>query len=204
LEPGRSRRTSPRKGDLREKAILDAAEALLEEEGLGPVTVEQIAKKAGISRAALYFYFGSKQDVVTALVARMMRTIRATVPTDQREVSPKVAIERVIRQIEKHWREHGVVMRIAVENAPHIAEVRDLWNGTILAYIDPLATVLARAGVTDDGPAGALELATALTWMSERNFYMASLSATPETQIRRTAETVIAIWWRAMGVDDEH
>src|SRR4051812_6589403 len=58
----RRRREAPRKGDLREQAILDAAEALLESETLDTLTVEAIARGAGITRNALYFYFASKQD----------------------------------------------------------------------------------------------------------------------------------------------
>ena len=40
------RRDTPSKGDLREQAILDAAEVLLEREHAEPMTVESIAKGA--------------------------------------------------------------------------------------------------------------------------------------------------------------
>jgi AcrR family transcriptional regulator len=201
---GRRRREAPRKGDLRERAILDAAEALLEKEGLEPVTVEQIARGAGISRASLYFYFGSKQDVLTALVARTMAAIReeAEIAVEEVDVPPATTIEHVIKRIENQWLEHTVVMRAAVENGPQIPEVRDLWNGTIDSYIDPLTTVLVRAGIAaTNGPAGASALAQALAWMGERNFYIASTSETPKAEIRRVSKTVTALWWRAMGVD---
>lgn len=201
---GRRRREALRKGDLREEAILDAAEALLEKEGLEPVTVEQIARGAGISRASLYFYFGSKQEVLTALVARTMAAIReeADLAVEEVDVLPQKTIERVINRIEKQWLEHTVVMRAAVENGPLIPEVRDLWNGTIDSYIDPLATVLVRAGIpSTKGPTGARALAKALAWMGERNFYIASTSDTPKAEVRRVSKTVTALWWRAMGVD---
>jgi AcrR family transcriptional regulator len=201
---GRRRRETPRKGDLRERAILDAAEALLEREGLDPVTVAQIARGAGISRASLYFYFGSKQEVLTALVDRTMAVLREDVDIIGAEVDvpPKATIERVIHRVERQWLEHGVVMRAAVENGPLIPEVKDLWNGTIHTYIDPLAKVLVRAGVPDGkGPTGARALAKALCWMGERNFYVASASDRSKAEIRRASQTVIAIWWRAMGVD---
>lgn len=201
---GRRRRETPRKGDLRESAILDAAEALLEQEGLDPVTVEQIARGAGISRASLYFYFGSKQEVLTALVERTMAVLREDVHLVAAEVDvpPKATVERVIHRVEKQWLEHGVVMRAAVENGPLIPEVKDLWNGTIRTYIDPLAKVLVRAGVPDGkGPTGARALARALCWMGERNFYIAATSNRSKTEIRRAGQTVIAIWWSAMAVD---
>jgi AcrR family transcriptional regulator len=195
----RRRRDAPTKGDRREQAILDAAETLLEERGLDPVTVEQIAAGAGISRASLYFYFGSKQEVVTALVARTMGVIRedADLLAAETEVPAKTTVERSIRRIEKQWLEHGVVMRAAVDNAPSNAEVREIWKGTVDDYIDLLGEVLARAGVPDDGgPTGAHALARGLGWMGERNFYIAS--AISKAEVRRTSETVIAIWFSAI------
>lgn len=199
----RRRADAPRKGDLREQAILDAAETLFEKEGVDPVTVEQIARAAGISRASLYFYFGSKQEVIAALVARTMAVIREEAGIlAEVDVPPQVTIERVIARIEKQWLEHGVVMRAAVESSPLIPEVKDLWNGTIESYIDPLAEVLVRAGVPDNrSPTGARALAKALSWMGERTFYVASTSASSEREIRRAARTVIALWYCAMDMD---
>ena len=195
------RRGTPPKGDRREQAILDAAEALLEERGLDPVTVEQIAAGAGISRASLYFYFGSKQEVVTALVARTMAVTLYDADTraGESDVPPKETIERSIRRIEKQWLDHGVVMRAAVDNAPSNPEVREIWRGTVDLYIELLGDVLVRAGVPDDGgPTGARALAKGLAWMGERNFYIAS--ANSKAEVRRVAETVLAIWFSAIEV----
>jgi AcrR family transcriptional regulator len=201
----RRRPEAPRKGDLREEAILDTAEALLEKEGLDPVTVAQIAEGAGISRAALYFYFGSKQEVLTALVARTMALIREDADVlagEVDDVHPKATVERMTRRIEKNWIEHGVVMRAAVESSPLIPEVRELWNSTVNIHIAPLTRVLVRAGFPDrKGPDGARAMAQGLTWMSERNFYIAATNARPNAEIRRASQTVIAIWWRAMGIE---
>jgi AcrR family transcriptional regulator len=72
-----SRRTAAavRKGDLREQQILDATEKLLATQGYADMTVGDITEAAGITRSAMYFYFASQQDVVTALVARTVRTL---------------------------------------------------------------------------------------------------------------------------------
>jgi AcrR family transcriptional regulator len=199
---GRRRRETPRKGDLREKEILDTAEELLEAEGLEPVTVERIAKGVGISRAALYFYFGSKQEVLTALVARTMDMLGEDASLLAREVEeedPKATVKRMTERIERQWIDHRVVMRTAVESAPLIPEVRMLWNSTVDIYVTLLTRVLVRAGIPEvKGPTGAAALARGLTWMSERNFYVATTDARPDRAIKRASGTVIAIWWGAM------
>jgi len=85
--PTRSRRAAERKGDIRERAILDTCEALLAHKGYDAMTVGDIAQGAGITRGALYFYYGSKQEVVTALVARTVEHLwersKATAEADE-------------------------------------------------------------------------------------------------------------------------
>jgi AcrR family transcriptional regulator len=48
-------------------AILEAARALFEEQGYFGAGLEAVAKKAGVSRQAIYLHFASKADLLTAL-----------------------------------------------------------------------------------------------------------------------------------------
>ena len=52
-------------------AILDAARALFEAEPYSAVGLEAVAKKAGVSRQAIYLHFASKADLLTALHQRI-------------------------------------------------------------------------------------------------------------------------------------
>ncbi|MBP2336267.1 AcrR family transcriptional regulator [Saccharothrix coeruleofusca] len=171
------RRETPRKGDLREQAILDTAEALLERESTEPMTVETIARGAGISRASLYFYFGSKQEVLTALVARTVAVLRQDALGASEAVgsSPEDTVREAVARTGKMWREHGRVMRAAVDFSPSVPDIAALWNDTVTAYAQAMARVLVRAGIPDgEGPTGAAALARALCHMTERAFYHAS------------------------------
>ena len=190
----RKRRDAPRKGDLREQAILDTAEVLLEREHIEPMTVETIAKGAGISRASLYFYFGSKQDVLTALVARTVAVLgedarTASVATDS---PPAETARAAVLLTAKMWREHGPVMRAAVELSPTVPEIARLWNGTVDRYAEAMTTVLRRAGLRGDEPAA---LARALCWMTERVLYHASRTG----DLDAAAETCAEIWRRTIA-----
>ncbi len=55
--------------------ILDALQALFEEGHGGTASVSDIAKKAGIAKGGLYYYFRSKEDVLDALVDRQYSSI---------------------------------------------------------------------------------------------------------------------------------
>lgn len=71
-----ARRRGPTKGDLRERAILDAARTLLEAKPLSAVTTDELAGGAGLSRSSFYFYFDSKVAVLAALLEELSIELR--------------------------------------------------------------------------------------------------------------------------------
>ncbi|MGV9850793.1 TetR/AcrR family transcriptional regulator [Streptomyces sp. NPDC003442] len=194
------RSAAPRKGDLREQALLDAAEALLEHTGLEELTVEAIAKGAGISRGSLYFYFGNKHEVLAALVERTLRTIRAEADSTAQDAasSPVEVMERAVHGVERVWREHGTVMRAAVDYSALHPVIGTAWNDTVDAFARTMTQVLTRAGIPDEGgPDGAAALAHALCWLTERTFYRAGCSAGKDYSA--ATATTVAIWRRVMS-----
>jgi AcrR family transcriptional regulator len=62
--------------DRRRAEIVDAAEALYAEVGWDAVTMDQVAKKARLSRALVYVYFRDKADLHLALVERALDALR--------------------------------------------------------------------------------------------------------------------------------
>jgi AcrR family transcriptional regulator len=58
-------RTSP----AREK-LLESASALFYEEGIGATAVDDVVRAAGVSKPTLYAHFGSKSELVAAVLAR--------------------------------------------------------------------------------------------------------------------------------------
>ncbi len=71
--PVRGRRGPRISGDDRERAILLTAERLLGERPLHEVSVDDLARGAGISRPAFYFYFACKESVLLALLDRLVQ-----------------------------------------------------------------------------------------------------------------------------------
>ena len=173
-----SRRTAPaeRKGDLRERQILDAAEGLLAARGYADLTVGDIAEAAGLTRGALYFYFASKQDVLIALVARTVQALQDKSGAALADTAPvpdviSTALDRTVAL----WKEHGVVMRAAVDLGSTVPEIDELWTRTADVFAQAIAAVLVRGGIPlGDEPGDAPALGHALCWMIERSFYQAS------------------------------
>lgn len=71
--PGRGPRTKP--PEVRRAELLDAAEQVIVERGLGAVRLEDVTRRAGVAIGTLYLYFKSKDDVVVALRERFMERL---------------------------------------------------------------------------------------------------------------------------------
>ncbi|MGW4769193.1 TetR/AcrR family transcriptional regulator [Nocardia sp. NPDC004278] len=192
------RRNTPTKGDLRERAILDAAERQLQEIGFERMTIETVATDVGITRGAFYFYFASKNALLTALVERTVETLRTEIDDADAAGPPETAIRRAVARTAQMWRDHGNVVRAAVDLAPTVPAIEESWHSAVAAIRDTTQGIAERAGIPhDDGPAGARAVATALVWMTERSFYQASRSGGP---LDDTAATVTHIWLTALGL----
>ena len=63
--------------DRRRSEIIDAAEALYAEAGWDTITMDQVARRARLSRALVYVYFKDKPDLHLALVERALDTLSA-------------------------------------------------------------------------------------------------------------------------------
>ena len=62
--------------DRRRAEIVDAAEALYAEVGWDAVTMDQVARRARLSRALVYVYFHDRADLHFALVERSLEELR--------------------------------------------------------------------------------------------------------------------------------
>lgn len=60
----------PRSSEMTRERILDSASELFSHRGIEAVSVREVAKAASVSHALVHTYFGSKTDLVEAVLAR--------------------------------------------------------------------------------------------------------------------------------------
>jgi AcrR family transcriptional regulator len=189
------RRARPRKGDLKEEAILATCERLLGEKPLAEIGVDELAAGAGISRPTFYFYFESKNAVLRTLVERLADAMYADAASflARTDEEPEVTISRSIDAAADQWREHGPVLRAAVEAWGTIPELQAVWEEIVRRFVDQAA-----ARIAEETGSNAESLAKALIWMNERCFYTSSLGAGPALSDEELVPTLTAIWLRAI------
>jgi TetR/AcrR family transcriptional regulator, ethionamide resistance regulator len=171
----RGRRAARPSGDDRELAILATAERLLAEKPPSAISVDDLARGAGISRPTFYFYFASKDAVLLTLLDRVVdeadaasRAAFDSAPADHRE-----GWRRAITAYYETFRAHRALTLAWAEARSTNAEVRALWARVFERWVDLSAAAIEAERARGAAPAGvpARDLAVALTSMNERVLY---------------------------------
>jgi TetR/AcrR family transcriptional regulator, ethionamide resistance regulator len=194
----RGRRTSRPSGDDREEAILATAERLLADRHFTDISVDDLAKGAGISRPTFYFYFSSKDAVLLALFEQVITEAdsvferhAANPPTDRYE-----AWRSGINVFFETFVKHKGVTRAAHEVRASNSAVRDLLATFMTKWIDSTAATIEaeRAQGTAPTTMPAHDLATALNLMNERTLFASFAEEQPSIATAQLLDTLVHIW----------
>ena len=195
---GRSRRSTRPSGDDREAAILATAERLLESKQFADISVDDLARGAGLSRPTFYFYFPSKEAVLLALMEPLIRQAdkgfdgaMENLPTD-----PRRAFREGISTFFNSFGSRGVIARAGTEALATSPDVRAVWSEFMQKWINQTAALIEAERARGAAPATlpARDLATSLNLMNERTM-MATLAAEEGSVARdRIVGTLTHIW----------
>jgi AcrR family transcriptional regulator len=198
----RGRRTPRASGDDRERAILETAERLLEERSLSDISVDDLARGAGISRPTFYFYFPSKDAVVLTLVDRMVEEAesRRGDPLEGLAEDPRGRWRRGLEVFYEIFGARRAVVLAGAELRATNAEARELWARVLEAWVADVTAVIEAERRRGAAPPGlsARELATALVQMNERVHHAAFAGDTPAVPDDRVVDVVLDIWLSAI------
>lgn len=156
-----------------EERLLIAMEQLLKkEQRFAMVTVQQLAKEAGISRATFYLHFADKAELVSSLMRRLTDEVvesagswfGATLDSNGAD-NLKPALRGIINTFKKHH----AVLEAAASTSSHDKTVAELYEKMMKALCDESRKAILSAnhkalsaqGVSPD------MLADVLTWVIE-------------------------------------
>jgi TetR/AcrR family transcriptional repressor of mexJK operon len=106
------------------EAILDAASDVIFERGLG-APLDEVARRAGVSKQTIYNHYGSKGDLVRALIERRSKTISAPLALPGAEAMPVETLAAYAEVLLKTVMiDRGVaLMRLMIANAGQDTEL---------------------------------------------------------------------------------
>lgn len=166
------RRPSPPTGDERRAAILETAERLLGERSLRDISIDELARGAGISRPTFYFYFGSKDEVLLTLLEGVVEQVDRVVAVGIEHLSedPEGWWRRALASVFDSFEGHRAVTLALAEAYAAGGPVRTRWAAFMDNWIEATALAIESERARGAAPAGlpARDLAILLNSMNER------------------------------------
>lgn len=194
----RPRRGSRPSGDDREQAILATAERLLADRPLGEISIDELARGAGISRPTFYFYFESKDAVLLTLLERVVAEAdEAAFDLPERQLGDRSAAWReAINAFFTTFRAHRAVAVASAQARATNGEVRQLWTKVMEHWVGRTEEAIQAERDRGAAPPGlpARELAVALNLMNERVMYATFASEEPSVTEPHVVDTLLHVW----------
>ena len=141
----------PRRPEARPTEILGAALELFAEKGFSATRMDDVAARAGLSKAGVYLYFKDKTALLKALVEEMaganVAVARGIVEAHQGPVSPLIAtILAFLASQLRHTRFAELVKIVISESRAH-PDVGRLYLDSVIGQGLPLFEGLIRRGI---------------------------------------------------------
>jgi AcrR family transcriptional regulator len=205
----RERGVASASGDARESAILGTAERLMAERPFADISVDDLARGAGISRPTFYFYFRSKDAVLRTLldrvVAESQAAARAMPPQDRAPLPGRPAdrIRLVIETMFGTFQRHRAVTIACAGRRLADREIGRRWSRVLESWVDDIERMIEaerrRGGAPDGIPARTL--AITLSAMNERVAAGSLLDDQPGTDAGDVLDTLVHVWLGAIYHD---
>lgn len=127
----------------RRHEILEAALRVFAEKGYSAATNAEIAREAGVTAAALYYYFPSKADMFKAAITErqgVMMPNMEHLAENLWEMPPAMVVPFIVRQMVSFMTEERTeaVLRIVLSEGPRNPEVVQIWMDTALGVMAPI------------------------------------------------------------------
>jgi TetR/AcrR family transcriptional regulator, ethionamide resistance regulator len=199
----RGRRATRASGDDRERAILETTERLLEERPLSEISVDDLAKGAGISRPTFYFYFPSKDAVVLTIIDRLVAAAAGSREQALKTLAagdPRAGLRQALEDLYSAFRSRRAVTLAAAELRMRNPEARALWAEVMEGWVADVTAVIEAERHRGAAPPGepARDVAIALVQMNERVQYATFADEQPSIEQDRVLDVLVEIWLRAI------
>lgn len=200
--PERGRRAKRPTGDEREQLIRETLESLLGSKSIHEISVDDLAKGAGISRPTFYFYFESKEAVLLSLLDEIVSQADAASDAAQQALDkdPVRYLRDSLSAYFHYFGSHRAVSVAGTEASAVNREVRALWSGVRERWVTAATTAIeaerSRVGAPADIPAR--DLAIALINMNEGVLFSAFAGEQPAIAEDTVVDVLIDIWLKAI------
>ena len=159
------------RSDLRREAILSALDRWLQDCDLDAINVAEIAKEAGVTRSAFYFYFENKGAAVAALMEQMIdETLSVNELFTTATTAPQARIQAMLDGLFAMSDRHRHLFKAMLEARGTGGSIHDIWDGARASFGDSVAAMIRADRAAGRAPEGldASVLASVLLEVNDR------------------------------------
>lgn len=140
-----------RRAEARPDEVLDAALALFIEKGFAATRVEDIARRAGLSKGTVYLYFASKEALIEGLVRRAIVPIAdsALGTLNAYEGDPRLVISVVLRMLASRLSDPAMLAmpKLLFREVLGFPELAQMYRREVIDRVLPVVEGLLRRGI---------------------------------------------------------
>lgn len=140
-----------RRAEARPDEVLDAALAVFTEEGFAGARVEDIARRAGVSKGTVYLYFPSKDALIEAIIKRAVAPITETALAQlaRFEGDPRIPITLVLKTIGGLLSQPGklAIPKLFLREGMNFPNIAEAYRRDVLDTVLPVLTDLVQRGI---------------------------------------------------------
>ena len=180
--------TSDRLADPTTEAILDAAVVEFEQHGFRRVALDDVARRARVSRTTIYRRFSNKDELVAAVIERENVRLFADIAAELKQAGPKsnYYVEAFTLSILK-FRRHRVLDRMITDDPALVLELGRQYHSAAIERMAEALRIIFPTGLADRiGEQAVTELADTILR------YAAMVLLLPSAQPLETADDIRA------------
>jgi len=142
-----------RRAEARPDQMLDAALAVFVEKGFAATKVEEVARRAGVSKGLVYLYFPAKEALLEGIVRRALSPLADHVLNDLAgfDGDPRIAITRLLTMVGQQIADPGriAVPKLIVSEAARFPAIAAMYRREVLDKVRPALERLLAHGVAN-------------------------------------------------------
>jgi AcrR family transcriptional regulator len=183
-----------------EEAILAAARDALAELGFGALTMDAIARRAYVSRTAVYFYFPNKRAVVDRLIQQAFSAMYlAASPYLDGDGDPRrelrVALARVVAEVNRNARVLLLAAELSGARGEHLPEE---WAPYIMRFVERAADRIARDQARGIAPSDISPRISAQALLAMVEQHVVRELVIGRGDATDSVRVLAELWWRAV------
>lgn len=141
--------------------LLDAAEALVSRHGFAGTSLQMIADELGITKAAIYYHFRTREQLLVALMEPLLHQIRRVVEIAESQRTPRTQMDAMVQGFAGVVAKNRTLAAVMVfdPSVHQTLQQQPDWGDLIIRQLTLLTQL-------DSGPSGVIKATALLTGLA--------------------------------------